>query len=121
MDDPLDPDGVQPGGVEVKNGTLRVALGRFMSAGGWGMGRSVFTFRWQKARLELIGFDSRETQRNTGEIVDISANFSTNRISVTTTNMETDARGKPRWLTMPPSELMDIAEVGNGLEFEVPQ
>ena len=27
MDDPLDPEGVQPGGIEVKNGVLRVTLG----------------------------------------------------------------------------------------------
>jgi hypothetical protein len=121
MDDPLDPKGVQPGGIEVRNGSLRVTLGRFMSAGGWGMGRSTFTFRWQKGRFELIGFDSRETQRNTGEIIDISVNFSTNRVSVTKTNIETDKPGKPQWLRLPPSELLTIDEVGNGLEFETPQ
>jgi hypothetical protein len=121
MDDPLDPNGVQPGGIEVKNGALRVALGRFMSAGGWGMGRSTFTFRWQKGRFELIGFDSHETQRNTGEIVDVSINFSTGRVSVTKTNMETDAPGKPQWSRLPPGELMTLDEIENGLEFEPPQ
>jgi hypothetical protein len=121
MDDPLDPNGVQPGGVEVKGGTLRVTLGRFMSAGGWGMARSTFTFRWQNGRFELIGFDSRETQRNTGEIVDTSVNFSTGRMSVTRMNMENDAPGKPQWSRLPRGQLRSIDQIANGLEFEPPR
>jgi hypothetical protein len=46
---------VQPGGVAIEAGTVRVTLGRFMSAGGWSMGRSTFTFRHQNERFELIG------------------------------------------------------------------
>jgi hypothetical protein len=121
MDDPLDPSGVQPGGIQIRNGTLRVTLGRFMSAGGWGMGRSTFTFRFQNGKFELIGFDRRETQRNTGEIVEVSINFSTGRVSVTKTSMETDTPGKPQWSRLPPSPSMTMEAVGNGLEFEPPQ
>jgi hypothetical protein len=40
--DPLDPNGVQEGGVEIKSGTLRVTLGYFSG----NMGRKIFTFRF---------------------------------------------------------------------------
>jgi hypothetical protein len=98
MDDPLDPNGVQPGGVEVKNGVLRVTLGRFMSAGGWGMGRSTFIFRWKEGDcFQLIGYDNLEVRRNTGEIEERSVNFSTRRVKLTKSSMETEGPGKVTW------------------------
>ena len=43
-----------------------------MSAGGWGMGRTVFTLRWRENALRLIGFDVQNTQRNSGETSSLS-------------------------------------------------
>jgi len=48
--DPLDPNGVQEGGVEIKNGTLQVTLGYF----GGDMGHATFTFPIQGGRFALI-------------------------------------------------------------------
>lgn len=121
MEDPFDPNGIQAGGVDVKNGTIRVTLGLFMSVGGWTMGHRTFTFRWQHERFELIGFDNIEVRRNTGDILEVSANFSTGRVKITKSTMETEGPGKVSWVKLPPSELMTVEEAGNGLDFEVPQ
>ena len=120
MDDPLDPEGVQPGGVEVKNGVLRVTLGRFMSAGGWGMGRTAYAFRFQNGRFELIGYDRMEVRRNTGEIEEISINFSTGRMKTTESSMYTDGPGKVTWTNLRRQTLLTIDRIGNGLEFGPP-
>jgi hypothetical protein len=121
MDDPLDPNGVQPGGVEVKNGTIRVTLGRFMSAGGWGMGKSTFTFRWKEGDcFQMIGYDNLEVRRNTGEIEERSVNFSTRRVKLTKSSMETEGPGKVTWYNLVAGGPTCIEYVGNGLEYEIP-
>ena len=46
--DPLDPNGVQSGGVEIKKGTLQVTLGYF----GGNMGHLTYTFRFENGGLQ---------------------------------------------------------------------
>jgi len=55
-----------------------------MSAGGWDMGYSVFTFRWQQGAMRLIGFDSSNTQRNSGATQTLSINYLTRRVRIGT-------------------------------------
>ncbi len=105
------------GGVSVARGTLRVTLHLFMSAGGWGMSLSSFTFRFQNERFELIGYDRDDTQRNTGETVKISVNYSTGRMSRTVGSIEHD-RTKTAWSTLPKRPLLSLDEVGDGLAFD---
>lgn len=70
-------EGVAESGLEVTRGAVRVRLGRFMTAGGWGMGSTTYTFRWQHEALRLIGFDYTNVQRNTGETDTLSVNYLT--------------------------------------------
>jgi hypothetical protein len=105
------------GGVSIVRGALRVALHRFMSAGGWGMGVTTFTLRYQNGRFELIGFDRDDTQRNTGETVKVSVNYSTGRMGRTVGSIEHD-RTKTAWSTLPKRPLLSLDEVGDGLAFD---
>ncbi len=113
MDDVLS----ENGGVTVERGTLRVALHLFMSAGGWGMSLTTFTFRFQNGRFELIGFDRDETQRNTGTMLKTSVNYSTGRMSRTTGSIEHD-KTKTAWSTLPKRPLKSLDEIGDGLAFD---
>lgn len=115
VDDPF--DSVTGGGLSVKGQSIRVQLGFFMSAGGWGMFNVTYTFRWQHDRLELIGYDRNDTQRNTGETRSISINYSTGKVKIATGNIESDD-DKVAWKTLPDRRRLSIDEIGDGLEFD---
>ncbi|MCK9907616.1 hypothetical protein MXD81_00635 [Microbacteriaceae bacterium K1510] len=111
--DPLDPAGVQAGGIEIKNGTLLVTLGYF----GGDMGHKTYTFRFQNDRFALIGYDSINVTRSTGAINQVSANYSTRRVKYSAGMISSDA-DKVTWATLPPKPLLTIDKVGDGLAFE---
>jgi hypothetical protein len=114
MDDPF--DSVTGGGLSVQGQSIRVQLGLFMSAGGWGMFNVTYTFRWQHDRLEMIGYDRNDTQRNTGDIRSVSINYSTGKAKISTGNIESD-EDKVEWKTLPDRRRLSIEEIGDGLEF----
>ncbi len=112
-DDPLS----ERGGVVLEKGTLRIKLNYFTSAGGWSTSLTSHTFRWQNQRFELIGFDRRELMRNSGEEREVSINYSTARMSITTGNMESNKK-TVSWRNLPRRPLLTIERIGNGVEFE---
>jgi hypothetical protein len=110
-------EGVTGGGMDVMRGTLRVRLGRFMSAGGWSMGSITYTFRWQQGALRLIGYDYTNVQRNSGEMDTLSINYLTRRVKVGAGSIGDDNL-TTRWSMIPAQPLLTIDEVGDGLEFD---
>jgi hypothetical protein len=110
QDDPFD-------GVEIVNGTLRVKLQLFMSAGGWQMGSWTYTFRWQDGAMKLIGFDSDTVMRNSGETETVSVNFLTGRKLVRAGNMASDEQDT-RTLKLAKKPLLELGEVGDGFLFD---
>lgn len=109
-------DSVIDGGIEIKRGALQVRLSLFMSAGGWDMGYSVFTFRWQQGALRLIGFDSNDTKRNSGEVQTLSINYLTRQVRTGLGSIENDQE-KVRWSMLPTRALLTIDQVGDGMTF----
>jgi hypothetical protein len=87
-----------------------------MSAGGWDMGSSVFTFRWQQGALRLIGFDSTDTKRNSGAMQTLSINYLTRRVRTGQGSTESD-RERVRWSMLPAGALLTIDQVGDGMAF----
>lgn len=71
-------------GISIKNNTLRINFDYFLSAGSYSASQTVFTFRFQNNRFELIGYESNAYMRNTGEEEGTSINFSTNKAKITT-------------------------------------
>jgi len=104
-------------GPTIRRGSLRVSVGRFMSAGGWGMGRRTFTFRLNGERFQLIGFDDLDLHRGSGEWTERSINYVTRRMSVTTGNIG-DSREHETWRAAPGSGPIWLEDVGDGLAFE---
>jgi len=110
--DPLDPDGVQAGGIEIVRGTLKVTLGYF----GGAMGHSTFTFRLRNRQLLLIGYDSVHVERSRGSLEQVSVNYLTRRMIRTTGSISSDA-GKAKSSVLRSRRLLTLDEMGEGLAF----
>lgn len=110
QDDPFDE-------VAIANGTLRVKIHLFMSAGGWEMGGSAFTFRWQDGDFKLIGFDGDTVMRNSGETEEVSVNYLTGRKLVKRGNIGIDKQ-TTKAVKIARKPLIALADVGDGLMFD---
>ncbi len=116
-EDWFDSEGESGSGLAIKRGNVVVTLGRFMSAGGWSMGRTIFTLRWRDNALRLIGFDVENTQRNSGETSSLSINYLTRKVRTGHGSIESDAE-KVRWSRLPGAGLPAIDAIGNGLDYD---
>ena len=84
-------------GISIKNNTLRIKFDYFLSAGSYSASQTVFTFRFQNNRFELIGLDNNSFMRNSGEQEEFSINFSTNKMKTTSgRNMFDKKLSKPK-------------------------
>ena len=67
-------------GVELtitERGTLNIDTDLFSSGGNYGTSRTKYTYRYQNADFYLIGRESTEMMRNTGEMTTVSENYLT--------------------------------------------
>lgn len=110
--DPLDPNGVQEGGVEIKNGTLQATLGYF----GGNMGHITYTFRSEKGGFKLIGYDRIDVERFKGTTDQVSVNYVTRRMSHGVGKISDDA-DKVTWTKLPLKPLLTMQQVGDGMNF----
>jgi hypothetical protein len=113
IDDVWDADS----GLTVGKGVFRVRLNLFANAGGWEAGPTQYTFRWQNGRFEMIGYDSTTIHRGTGEVDEVSINYSTGKVKLTKGNIEHD-RETVRHDTLKDRRLRSIDEIGDGLAFD---
>jgi hypothetical protein len=109
QDDPFD-------SVSIRDGTLRLKMHIFMSAGGWWMGSVGYTFRWQGGGVRLIGYDRDGVQRNTGETDRLSINYLTRTKLVETGNID-GSTGSSKRLKLPAKPLLGLSQIGDGLIF----
>jgi hypothetical protein len=111
--DPLDPNGIQEGGIEIKNGTLRVTLGYFSG----NMGRVTYTFRFKNKRFEMIGYDRVDVERNSGVMSDLSINYSTRQVVRKKGHISDDGEKVTR-SKLPNKPLLTLDKIGDGLAFD---
>jgi hypothetical protein len=116
-DNPCASDWFAPEHLSIERGTVSVSLERFMSAGGWDMGTTSFTFRWEDDNLRLIGYDFSNMKRNTGDFSGVSINYLTGRAKLTRGRMDSD-RETVRWVTLHSRRPLTIWSVGDGLAFD---
>lgn len=105
----------EEGGLDIKRGAFTVSLHYFANAGGWDMGSTEFTFRFQHGRFELIGYSNENHARNTGIDTVTSANYSTGQVKVVTSGDSIPTR--TRLKRLPAKPLLGIDQVGDGMEF----
>ena len=109
MDDPLE-------AAAIVKGTVQVSLSMWMSAGSWYTTQTRFTFRYQDGCFKLIGYDSTETRRNTGETSAVSINYPAKKMKITKGNIEND-RQDVSWKSLRTPSLPCLDAVGDGLDF----
>ena len=114
-----DPFGAEDRTLQIANGTLRIGLYLFMSAGGWEMGSSNYTFRMQGGTMRLIGFDRSTVIRNTGCTNAVSINFSTGRARLNAGHISLEGPGRESWVTLlSTTTAPTLAQIGNGLRYD---
>ncbi len=111
--DPLDPNGVQEGGIDIKKGTLQVTLGYFSG----NMGHLTYTFRFEQKAFKLIGYDRVDVERFKGIMTQISINYVTRRMKRSVGSISDD-KDKSTWTTLPQKPLLTMQQVGDGTEFK---
>jgi hypothetical protein len=87
-------------GITIKNGVLGLHFQYWLSCGSWFTSNHDYLFRYQNKQFELIGFNSMEFHRASGEMSEYSINFSTKKLSHTEGgNMfeETITKPKTTW------------------------
>lgn len=127
IESPCLADPLMDGGIEIKNGALLLSINYWMSCGSWYTGTDIYTFRYQKNEFELIGFDSSEFHRASGEMNATSINFSTKKMSITSGgNMfgedvdgnEMDSEEKTEWKTFKLDKLQNLKTLKFPLEWK---
>lgn len=120
-------DPIMDGGIEIKNGCIVLALNYWMSCGSWYTSTNTYTFRFQKNEFELIGFDSQDLHRASGEMNSTSINFSTKKMSITSGgNMfgedndgnEIKSEEKVEWKSFKIDKLKNLKDLQTPLEWE---
>jgi len=102
--------------AKIIKGTIQVSLVESSNVGSWSTSNTKFTFKYLDGCFKLIGYDSMETQRNTGETNDVSINYLTRKAKIARGNMEND-KEKISWKSVPMKSLLCIDTIGNGLGF----
>jgi hypothetical protein len=104
-------------GLSIKRGAVQVKLGLFANAGGWTAGAMTYAFRYQHGRFELIGYDSNMVQRNSGETDDVSVNYATGKVKVSTGTIEREA-SRVRWRALAAHAPPTLDSVGDDMAFD---
>ena len=101
-DTPCLQDPLLDGDITADKGLLKVTLHYWLSCGSWGMNTETYTFRWQQKRFRLIGLDSVEFMRNSGDKTSRSYNYLTgNKKTITGDNMFEGGKPRTRWEKLP--------------------
>lgn len=80
--------------VTIRKGLLGLHFQYWYSCGSWYTSNHDYLFRFQNGRFELIGFDTDEMHRASGERSHYSVNFSTGKYSHTSGGNEFEDNGK---------------------------
>jgi hypothetical protein len=115
--DPL----LESGDVTINKGLLVVEFNYWYSCGSSGVSHKTYTFRFQDNVFMLIGYDSSDFNRFSGEIGNISINFLTKKKSITSGENEFgegDAKPKVVWKAITIDKLIKLQDLNRNSEIE---
>ena len=106
--DPL----AESNGIEIRKGLLTIEFSYFMACGGWEWPQHTYTFRYQKQKMHLIGFDYSSFHRSSGEQSASSYNFSTLKVKRTTGgNQFEGGQAKSTWSSFKQKQPLFLNEI----------
>ena len=94
-----------------KKGFLDVNFIFWYNAGSWSMSDHKYRFRFQNNEFALIGYDSNEAHRASGETTDYSINFLTKKIKITKGNFLIDEQKSVEWVEFHLEKLLTIKSI----------
>lgn len=101
-----------------KKGILDINFRFWFSAGSWSMSNHKYRFRFQNNAFELIGYDSNEANRATGESTDYSVNFLTKKMKITKGNFSKDDPESVEWKEFSLEKLLNIKTIKTPFELQ---
>lgn len=112
MDEPFD-------GIEITpKGILKIKFHFWFSAGSWETSNHTYIFRYQNNEFALIGYESSEIHRGSGEAKDYSLNFSTKKMSISTGTISDDKPTNVQWKTFKLDKLKTLKTLKKPFEWE---
>jgi hypothetical protein len=105
--------------MSIRKGVLEISFELWQSAGGWGATNASYKFKFTGGEFSLIGADSMDYQRNSGDSETRSYNFLTNRLRITKGSMSSDKPGKVRWKTLKKQKLKTFETFPIPFEWEI--
>ncbi len=112
MDEPFE------GFLISKKGILDINFRFWYSAGSWSMSNHKYKFRFQNNEFVLIGYDSNEAHRGSGETTDYSINFLSKKMKITKGNFSKDNSESVEWKKFSLEKLMSIKTMNKPFELE---
>lgn len=95
-----------------ERGTLNISPDHFASAGSYGTSQTTYTFRFQNGDFYLIGKESTEMSRNTGEMTTVSENYLTWKRQTVEDNAFEEVKKKEKWEKMEKEPLKKLGDEG---------
>lgn len=111
MDDPFDGFSINEDGI------LNIKF-RFWSAGSWNMSNHEYRFRYQSNEFVLIGYESSEVDRGSGETIDYNINFLTKKMKITNGNFTNPKDESVEWKKFKLDKLLTIESIKKPFELE---
>lgn len=97
--------------IEVtERGTLNISTGTFASGGSYGTNQTKYTYRFQNGDFYLIGRESTDMMRNTGEMTTISENYLTWKRQTIKDNAFEEGMKKEIWSKLTKQPLEKLGE-----------
>lgn len=97
--------------IEVtERGTLNISTGTFASGGSYGTNQTKYTYRFQNGDFYLIGRESTDMMRNTGEMTTISENYLTWKRQTIKDNAFEEGMKKETWSKLPKQPLEKLGD-----------
>jgi hypothetical protein len=109
-------------GITIKNGVLGLHFQYWLSCGSWFTSNHDYLFRYQNKQFELIGFNSMEFHRSSGEMSEYSINFSTKKLAHTEGgNMfeETATKPKTTWKKFTLPKMLSLGKMDSNSFDEI--
>ncbi|MDH7913104.1 hypothetical protein [Winogradskyella sp. SYSU M77433] len=112
MDEPLEGFSIN------KKGILDINFRFWYSAGSWSMSNHKYRFRFQNNDFALIGYESNEAHRASGETTDYSIDFLTKKMKITKGNFSNNNTESVEWKEFDLEKLLTVKSIKKPFELE---
>jgi len=112
MDEPFDGFSIS------KKGILDIKFKFWFSAGSWTMSNHTYRFRYQNNKFTLIGYDSNEAHRGTGETTDYSINFLTKKMKIVKGSFSNEISETVNWKKISLDKLIALKDIDKPFELK---